>query len=424
MGMLLSRPRVALPKLGQWRKCSGLGISFKTRGVTHGFSEAITNGYLDLGVLEPLTMFGNPSIRLSCLFISSRIKKIGSLIACLLGATLCYGCTPDIDVSDRVSEGMRQVSVFPPRIPAPWLPDGIFLGPMRYGYADRNRKIVIPPQYQEIGDFEEGLAAVKLNEKYGFIDHLGKLVIAYQFDDAEWFSEGMAGVRIGNLWGFVDSRGRLAIPPRFSGALPFECGVSKVSISVPGVSTTTDFVNREGKRVAMPKFSAACHLSEGLMGVEIKGKWGFKDTQENLVILAQYDDVKPFHEGLAGVKIGGKWGFINPMGKMIIKPTFHQVDSFSEGLAKIGVANKKVSLKMADACGKWGFIDRSGKYVVPPKYDVAENFIDGRAMVYFRDKEGFVWSADPGHVDRQGKYMPPKGDRSGAQWGYQYKQCI
>jgi hypothetical protein len=313
-------------------------------------------GYLDIDLPETLAMLGQPSNRPTLPPIFPRVQKISSLIACVLSATLCYGCTPDIYVSEKVSEGMRQVSIFPPRIPAPWLPDGIFLGPMRYGYADRNRKIVIPPQYQEVGDFEEGLAAVKLNGKYGFIDRSGQLVIAYQFDDAELFSEGMAVVRVGKLWGFVDSRGRLAIPPRFSGALPFECGVAKVSLSIPGVSITTDFVNREGKRVAMPKFSTACHLSEGLMGVQVKGKWGFKDTHENLVIPTQYNDVKPFHEGLAGVKIGDKWGFINPIGKMIIKPTFHQVDSFSEGLAKIGVANKKVSLKMADACGKWGFI--------------------------------------------------------------------
>jgi hypothetical protein len=32
-----------LPKLGQWRKFSGLGTAFKTKGAAHGFSEAIIN---------------------------------------------------------------------------------------------------------------------------------------------------------------------------------------------------------------------------------------------------------------------------------------------------------------------------------------------------------------------------------------------
>ncbi|MBC7883358.1 MAG: WG repeat-containing protein [Anaerolineae bacterium] len=388
-------------------------------------------GYLDLGVAEKLTMLGKTisnSRSLSTAPVESpgvkQVVSIGLLLRCLVIVNLCAGCSSPDYVSKNISDGLRQVAVFPLSIPVPWLQDGIPLGRMHYGYADKSGRIVIPPQYEEGGDFKEGLAAVKLNGKYGFIDRSGKLVIAYQFDDARWFSEGMAGVRLGDQWGFIDASGKLAIPPRFSSVWNFEEGVSKVSVGLPGKPHKTAFVDKKGKFAIQPKFDVAGNLSEGLMDVQIDAKWGYSNASGKLVIPTRYDEAQPFHGGLAGVRIGDKWGVIDRTGKMIIKPVFDEVDSFSEGLAKVVVADKKINDSMkAIRCGKWGFINRSGKYVILPQYDEAENFNGGRAKVYFRDAKGFIWYQDPGYVDHQGKYTSPKGDRTGANWGYEHDDC-
>ena len=65
----------------------------------------------------------------------------------------------------------------------------------KYGFIDKSGKVVIEPQFDDVGPFSEGFAGVEKDGKWGFIDKSGKVVIEPQFDDAEPFSEGLAKVR-------------------------------------------------------------------------------------------------------------------------------------------------------------------------------------------------------------------------------------
>ena len=64
------------------------------------------------------------------------------------------------------------------------------------GFIDKSGKVVIEPQFDDVGAFIEGLAWVKKDGKWGFIDKSGKVVIEPQFDGAGDFSEGLAWVVI------------------------------------------------------------------------------------------------------------------------------------------------------------------------------------------------------------------------------------
>ena len=50
----------------------------------------------------------------------------------------------------------------------------------------------------------------------GFKDLSGKVVIPPQFDDVGYFSEGLAPVRIGEKWGYIDKTGKIVIPPKYA----------------------------------------------------------------------------------------------------------------------------------------------------------------------------------------------------------------
>lgn len=52
-------------------------------------------------------------------------------------------------------------------------------------------------------------------------------------------------------------------------------------------------------------------------------KWGFVDSNENVVIEAKYDIVTEFNEyGFAGIKKGNKWGVVNEEGEIIVEPSY------------------------------------------------------------------------------------------------------
>ena len=68
-------------------------------------------------------------------------------------------------------------------------------------------------QYKNIGDFSEGLARVKLNDKWGFIDKTGKEVVPPKYDETGNFHEGLAKVKLNGKYGFIDTTGKEVVPP-------------------------------------------------------------------------------------------------------------------------------------------------------------------------------------------------------------------
>jgi len=64
----------------------------------------------------------------------------------------------------------------------------------KYGFINTAGKVVVEPQFDNIGPLSDGLALALVNGHYGFIDKAGTFVIKPQFDLAGKFSEGIAFV--------------------------------------------------------------------------------------------------------------------------------------------------------------------------------------------------------------------------------------
>jgi len=68
----------------------------------------------------------------------------------------------------------------------------------KYLHIDKTGKVVIDcGKYDGVGSFKDGLAIVYLKDLgWGFINHAGKEVISPQFEQAGNFSEGLAVVQV------------------------------------------------------------------------------------------------------------------------------------------------------------------------------------------------------------------------------------
>lgn len=120
-----------------------------------------------------------------------------------------------------------------------------------WGYIDAFGDYVIEEQYQDAGNFSEGLAYAKYNGYYGYIDKYGNEEIGFEYDDADNFSEGLAAVEMDGKWGYINKRGKVVIP--------FE-------------------------------YDDACWFSQGMARVERNGYYGFVNKNNELVIPCIYDD--------------------------------------------------------------------------------------------------------------------------------------
>jgi hypothetical protein len=98
---------------------------------------------------------------------------------------------------------------------------GVCVGNMydgKWGFTDRDGKIIVSPRYDQIGDFNEGRARVNIGAtwhfprtrsggKWGFIDKNGILVIGLDFDSAHDFSGGHAEVTKDGRAFYIDRHG-------------------------------------------------------------------------------------------------------------------------------------------------------------------------------------------------------------------------
>ncbi|MCE5198650.1 MAG: WG repeat-containing protein [Armatimonadota bacterium] len=256
----------------------------------------------------------------------------------------------------------------------------------KYGFIDKHGKTVIPPRFDNVESFQEGVAAVAVNGKWGLINRVGKFVVKPVYHDLDYLSEGMASVTKGEEWGFrralVDKTGKLITSPKFSNIWRFQNGIA-------GASTGSIYADN----------------------------WGFINKKGKFVIKSNYNRIDEFSEGLAGVTLidnkgDSATGFIDKTGKMVIKPQFSDVKQFHEGLAAVCISNPSYITIDPETgeenidFGKYGFIDKTGKMVIPAKFGNVSDFVNGIAIVWtssqmlggkfsYIDKAGnYIWKAD------------------------------
>jgi hypothetical protein len=272
----------------------------------------------------------------------------------------------------------------------------------RWGYIDRQGKLVVPLQFDWADSFSEGLAAVPSGDLAGYIDAKGLWAIPAKFRNAGEFHEGLASVRVGERWTYIDRQGAFLGEARYGYADDFHehRGRVKFGGTFSDLHGRWGFVGPDGQLVIPCRYLDATNFSEGLAAVEATpGCWGFIDTDGKMVIAPGFDAAGPFSEGLARVCVKGKWGYIDRQARLAITPRFIGASEFRDGLAAVGVPDEK-----DPEYHRWvGYIDHEGQFAIKPRFIPAADFSEGLALVYDPDAGIAV-------IDRTGRVLFPVGD--------------
>src|SRR6187401_1607351 len=85
-----------------------------------------------------------------------------------------------------------------------------------YGYRDEESgEVAVPPRFDEVDRFEEGLAPASEGGVWGVLGSRGNWVIQPAFQSIRTFSKGRALAQKGGLWGCIDRQGRWILPPLY-----------------------------------------------------------------------------------------------------------------------------------------------------------------------------------------------------------------
>lgn len=196
---------------------------------------------------------------------------------------------------------------------------------INWGYCDSKANPVIPANYYETYEFNEGIGLIRKGLNFCFIDETGKECFSKDFDDALQFSEGFAAVKIGFKFGFIDLKGNTVIEPKYDSCAYFTNGLAKV-----GLNGRFGFIDKSGKLVIDCQFDDCNCFCNGLAPFKDFGRWGYVDKSGNVKIEAKFDEAGLFYNGYAGIKLNGKYGFIDRDGNYLYEPIFEAAyDIFS-----------------------------------------------------------------------------------------------
>lgn len=249
----------------------------------------------------------------------------------------------------------------------------------RVGLVDAKGKFVVKPKYDEIGNFEGGLAKVRIKDKFGFINEKGGIVLKVQYSVIEDFVDGVAKICIGakynkntddlegGKWGYVKDNGEILIKPMYDDIEYF----NKFNIAKTKKGKVYGWVSRYGQELIKPEYTEIGELIDGMArvckggkigksGQLENGKWGFVDDGGRIVIKVKYRSAGEFCEGVAWVGTGPmRYSYINKQGMVISE------DSYTNNNARNGIIiQQKMLHKKESKTGKkgmfYGILDTRG----------------------------------------------------------------
>lgn len=204
----------------------------------------------------------------------------------------------------------------------------------KISFYKNDGSLIFGAAYDQVSDFENGMAIVKRGATYGYLSLDGREVKPV-YQEARFFEDGLAAVKAKGRWGVIDMTGRYVVPPTYkdTGAA-FEEG----RLAVKSQKNLWGYIDREGQEIIAPAYKAVSPtFSEGYAAVQGESNlWGFIDTEGRVTAKPQFKAVlTPFAEGLAAVKTIDGNGYARPDGTIAFMADYDQLFPFEDGLAEI-----------------------------------------------------------------------------------------
>lgn len=215
----------------------------------------------------------------------------------------------------------------------------------RYGYMTNDRKMLLDTEYNEIKrlggigsedtDKDIFILAQK-NGQYGLIKNK-KVVIDFRYQSIDYSGvNNLFIVTRSTKTGVYNSWGHKILAVKYD-----EVDVKETHIETK-LKDETAYYNLLGNRIDKSTIKeeekkeeqgeTTTKVSGNIIAKKKDDKWGFIDSNSNLIVDYKYDKVTELNnKGFAGIKLNGKWGSIDEKGNIVVEPIYnldnlHEID--------------------------------------------------------------------------------------------------
>lgn len=137
----------------------------------------------------------------------------------------------------------------------------------KMGVVDKQGNIVIPPKYDWVEKFEDGLAGVRLDGKWGFVNTKNKVIIPFIYDSVLFFREGFVPVSQAKKWGVIDKSNRVIIPFEYE-----EISEVYSNLVIVKKNNKKGAINLNGKQIIPVNFDELVFSDEDIQATVMLGE--------------------------------------------------------------------------------------------------------------------------------------------------------
>lgn len=242
----------------------------------------------------------------------------------------------------------------------------------KWGFIDESGTEVVPVIYDEVGNYSEGLALVKLGDKRFFIDKTGKKFHDFEYDTFWGFSEGLGYVRKSGKYGYIDLQCEEVIPLIFDQAFDFIGGLAVVK-----TNGKYGYIEKSGDFFISPQFDDASRFVGDVARVQKDKKFGIINKKNQEILSCNYDEINFPNNVLIEAVQNDLYKYYNFFGRQIT-PAYNYSNSFYTGnycIVGKGDGGKRwlPTKKLKNV--KWGIIDYRGVEVIPLNFENYEDVV-------------------------------------------------
>jgi len=249
----------------------------------------------------------------------------------------------------------------------------------KYGFVDRNYNVIIPFEYEDVGDEIDNMNdvfPVKKNGKWGYVNKYNRVIVPFKYTLVRPIRNGFGRIQDSecNTVGLVDAKGKVLFDDgRYVTIEDLEEGkfIYVVKDSITGERIQGYLNSHTFQIVIKAQFQACENFSNGLAIVEKNGYYGIINKEGNEVVPFKYNHIQQSGDKYL-VTLSGRHGMIDRSGKIIVPLEYEDYSYYG-------------SHTIITKGGLKGVMDRNGKILVVPKYDSIEPISDN---VFYATKEG------------------------------------
>jgi hypothetical protein len=284
----------------------------------------------------------------------------------------------------------------------------------KWGFIDQTGEFVIEPVYDDLRDFNKGIACVNYEGKWGIINSQGKIVIPFKYLDIHDFSEGLALVEnFQNEIYYIDINGNKSFDCPSDECYSFHSGRARFVEN--GI---TGFIDKQGNIIEAFRFSTAGDFKDNYCAVTIGSKSGIVDTNAQIIVPIEYQSAK-INEGMVRVKSqDGSYTFFDLIQKKWLSSTFTKASTFQDQYAVVsndegyGILDKNGHFSLFTKNKirylneqRWAEKTSTGYHILDQDGNVISDTLFTNVFNYHCGVLGVEIDGSWGYIDLQGDYI-------------------